>query len=326
MMGCRPQQLPELAETTEGSTQAIRVSDQGWLVFTDQEQFISTMQSLFQDRARLESYDQQHGYTAYFNAWRAIGEEEYETLVPKVLAGEPLGDFSHLIFFTRNAKREWEEQMQISHPILQFLTNEKGILQVGDSVKKFSYDWAVSVPMNNPALVTRLENTTDFSESFWHPFRSAITRSKIKESEQGVNSRAGNNLDIREYEPGNLNLRRIRGLLEYQSNVQSLQVVSSETKHQRRISGVWVGDEAPTLIHRNDGYLIWGDQDTTFIDVDNVLVNEKSTPSYGLGTTCPTFCIRTDIDITGFHGCGDCDGNSSFDNQTATTTYVMPWP
>ena len=319
-MGCRPQQLPELAETTESSTQAIRVSDQGWLVFTDQEQFISTMQSLYQDRERLESYDQQHGYTAYFNAWRAIGEEEYETLVPNVLAEEPLGDFSHLIFFTRNANREWEEQMQIDQPVIQFLANDKGLLQVGDSLKKFTYNWVVSVPVSDAILVNKLQATTDFSESFWQPYRSPITRSKIQETV--LSTRAGINEASAQYKPNNLNLRRVWGrttMVEASEGVNL--VVTSETKHQRRIAGIWVGDEAPTLIHQSSGSVNWGNgTQVNIVNENHVLPNEKSTPSYPL-SVAPIGSIQTLCDVDSFHGCGTCDGGAT--NRNCETNYAF---
>ncbi len=206
--------------------------------------------------------------------------------------------------------------MQIDHPIFQFLANERGLLQVGDSLKKFTYDWIISVPVRDLELVNALQTSTDFSAASWIPYRTAIKRSKIQETV--LNLRAGTNVAAALYKPNNLNMRRVYGETKMVSTGTEL-VVTSVTKHQRRISGIWFGDEAPTLIHQSSGTVNWGNgTQVDVVDEDHLLPNEKSTPNYPLSICFPG-CIQTSCDVESFHKCGVCDGGVT--NRYCETDY-----
>lgn len=319
MVGCSPQEIPVVDEPVPRAVETVHVSEQGWLVFSSQDHFSRTFKSLFKDLPTLESFDVTHGYTSFFNAWRSISEKEYEALVPKILAGESLGELSHMIFFSPNSNRELEEQTHIDQPILQFLANEKGLLQVGDSLKKYTYDWVVSVPVNDLSLVDKLQTSTDFSSASWEPYKIAIRRSQMQEPVQHL--RAGTNVASAQYKPGRRNMRRVYGETNFVSSGQ-FDLVLSRTRHQRRISGIWFGDNAPTLIHEHVGSVDWDEgNQVDDVDFEITLPNESSTPSYTI-SLCDTWvddCEQTDCEIDSFHGCGVCDNGAT--NRNCTTDF-----
>lgn len=317
LCSCQNRDLPKLEKEAD-----IRVSEEGHLLFKDFDIFNNTVSNLLENHETILDFCSLYDYQPYFHAWDAIDSEEYETIAAKVMAGENLGAYSHLILFKETLERGYEEELQINHPVMQWLTNEKGIVQIGDYLRKYTYDYLISVPLKNVEMSSLLKSETDFSDPKWQPYKTAIERMNLSEN---IMTRAGNNLDDQEYKPGSLNRRRIRGTTESFVESNGLdRVVVSHTKHQRKIGVVWVGDRVPDMTTTSSGYLIWGDQDTTFIDLDMTIINEKSSPTYLLGS-CSVICLRTDIDIESFHRCDDCDGNSTYNNQEARTTFVMPW-
>lgn len=305
------------SEEKQTLQEVITIHENGWLVIPSTEAFLEVRERLSSDQGFLRNIDWLDGFTSFFTAWSAIDDAEYERIAESYASGNGIGSYGHLIYFDQTTSREFEEVPQITSPTMQWLANEKGIIQIGDSLKKYTYYWVITVPLDEHQLVEALQIETDFFDEHWNKYRTRIKRSPL--TIQHMGTRAGNNRDDIHY----LNNRRIQGRTEWQDDGFA-QEVSSVTRHQRRIIGfIWVADRVDEIHHRSTGFLVWGDQDPTIVNVDETLQSVRSTPSYTLGW-CHSFCLRTDIDIAGTHRCTQCD--NGLVNQTANTDYVMPWP
>jgi len=173
-------------------------------------------------------------YTSAFQAFDNITEKTLEATKGNVSA------FKSFLYLNREENGDISFEPLIDHPILQFLINDKGILQIGDDIYKFERDQAIKVPLS------LLQN--GFDDNKLKSFSEYEVVPIVREFDQTIQTRGADypNCTTTYSVPGGS--RRIKGNMGTYSFGGSTYFTVS-TQHQRRGTFGWVNSDADLLEH-----------------------------------------------------------------------------
>lgn len=115
---------------------------EGRLVFNTRSDFSSVVQSLFENQKKIENFEDQFvGFTSNKQAFENYSKKLTED---SDFNEEAIADFA----FVREDNGEKYLERTIDLHLLAYLFNDKGVLQIGDSIYKYTYDFTYKFSKN----------------------------------------------------------------------------------------------------------------------------------------------------------------------------------
>lgn len=115
---------------------------EGRLVFKDKNDFKTVIQSLIKNQKEITNFENQFvGFTSNMQAFENFSKKLTEA---SPIDEEAIADFA----FIHNDNGEKSLERTIDLHLLAYLFNDKGILQIGDSIYKYSYDFTYKFNVN----------------------------------------------------------------------------------------------------------------------------------------------------------------------------------
>jgi hypothetical protein len=115
---------------------------EGRLVFKNRNDFNSVVQSLFENQKRVKNFEDQFvGFTSNNQAYENYSQKFMED---SDINEETIADFA----FIREDNGEKCLERTIDLHLLAYLFNDKGVLQIGDSIYKYTYDFTYKFGQN----------------------------------------------------------------------------------------------------------------------------------------------------------------------------------
>ena len=268
----------------------------GRLVFQNMEVYRETLEHLAANENTLDAWEQQFaGYTSITTAYRRITVEEQEKIAKAYVEEGSLAGFENVLSIVRDSEGELEEVCNIGHPMIARTVNQFGLMQIGDTLYKYTYGHVIRLGDPDERQVKLLQRSHEGNmPDIGIPF-------PVKRSTREVTTlRADGNTCTQSYNNGR---RRVRGEIN-EFEAPGSQGWSAETKHQRKVLGIWWGDECPQLRVQGSGTVQWGSVVET-VNVDFTDFDVSSTGGVNL-SICITPCIPgpVDLDVTHSSSCG----------------------
>jgi len=118
------------------------ITKEGRLVFNTRNDFNSVVQSLFENQKKVKNFEDQFvGFTSNMQAYENYSKKLNED---SDINEEAIADFA----FIREDNGEKYLERAIDLHLLAYLFNDKGVLQIGDSIYKYTYDFTYKFSKN----------------------------------------------------------------------------------------------------------------------------------------------------------------------------------
>lgn len=295
---CERSPLDLQAEPEKASAVAAFSVVDGRLVFQEMDTYRKILEELASNSHTLNEWEQQlTGYRSMFTAYQQLTEAEQEQIGTAYLQDGALAGYENIVSIIRGPDGELEAVSNVDFPILERLVNDDGLIQIGDSLYKYTYNQIAKVVHADERQLKLLQRAhAGNMPSF----------GSIVQIERGTDpisaARAGNNTCTSTYNNGK---RRLKGEINSFKNEPIDKGYSAVTKHQRKVLGIWWGDECPQLRVQGSGTVQWGGVIDT-VDLDFTDYDVSSTGARNL-STCSYYCLEGPVDLYATHTCS-CGG------------------
>ncbi len=267
-----PSPAPELSTVDDGFTLT-----HGRLAFDDHVSFEKTFERLSDETFDFKTWeDNLPGFTSMTTAFNQITLETQATISET----QSIQGFENLLTMKRDDNGEISIGTQVDHPVLARLVNADGILQIGHTAYKFTYDQVISLPNATEAMISQLAkpdlSTLETQASF-----SDIKRLSVDESA----SRSAA-FCTQVYKSNGKTFRIKGGLQVWRSRV--VQSLIATVCHEVNISRTWWPASTSSLRLTAKGALVNGTNVQPFF-FDSGAVSNASDITQVLGS-CTTNC------------------------------------
>lgn len=300
----------DAVETTESSvtiTDAQNITiEKGMLKFASAADLESTIASLIKDQNSLEQWESQFSdYTSMRTAYENISEKDIEMITNNKLDHK----FKNIVTITGNDD-DLEARMHIDDLVLATLTNENGLLQIGDQVYKITYNTLYKASEKNIEsllAIEELKNNKSMEESGIETFEVTHQYYTINGSDT---YKADRTCDKRYWKK---NRKRLKGE-QWTTNIGSLYSgAGARTKHQKRSLRIWWRDRTQKLrLKLNGSYTqVFNGipQPSVTVNSDSGWKNDDGREAYTFDFCINVSCSFSINNLTSTHECICDDGN-----------------
>lgn len=162
---------------------------EGRLVFKTRNDFNAIIQSLFENQKKIENFDNQFvGFISNMQAYENYSKKMTED---SDINEEAIADFA----FIRMANGEKYLERTIDSHLLAYLFNDKGVLQIGDAIYKYTYDFTYKFSENKLTQLKSAKINAATDGVFAYP----NVRDKFEIPENNLKSATASVSELRKY-------------------------------------------------------------------------------------------------------------------------------
>ncbi|MEM6801978.1 MAG: hypothetical protein AAF696_11280 [Bacteroidota bacterium] len=284
-----------------------------------------TYDKLFEDFAQSQKHAelwnsdftrfQQEGFTSMREAYHNFGEEDIQAILNN--GGKLFGEYAKYLTIRPGEDGELEALSVIPEPFEARISNSEGLLQIGEDVRRYFYDYYLEVKAASNELIDELKQLEEgefpaFAEKV-DIYRHTVT--DLSKSRCGGNTNA-------KPEYASSPRRRINATLIYKCKSAKgaiSQVFYSEVKNQRRNGGIWWARKADRIkssvtgSSNNEGGWEKGPWEETNRTWEYTVTNEKKLDkifAYFYSDACYPNIFSVDYSFVGTHELTDKDGRA----------------